>query len=170
MPRDDASLWDFCLSVYAKPGVSAACLDLQERFGVNVSLLLAAAFLGSRRTELTAKEVEDLAAAARAWHDEIVVSLRALRTRLKQGPNPAPGEKTDGLRNGIKGLELEAEKIELGLLEELGSALPARAPVSADQAVRSNLSEVLHLFGGNRDDETSRRSLDQIADAVVGVM
>ncbi|MGE4220898.1 MAG: TIGR02444 family protein, partial [Alphaproteobacteria bacterium] len=37
---DDAALWPFSLSVYARPGVAEACLALQARRGLDVNLLL----------------------------------------------------------------------------------------------------------------------------------
>ncbi|MCK1787400.1 TIGR02444 family protein, partial [Pseudomonas sp. TNT11] len=38
-----ADLWSFALSTYARPGVEAACLRLQEQ-GADVCLLLCGAF------------------------------------------------------------------------------------------------------------------------------
>ena len=43
------ALWRFALAVYQKPGVSDACLLLQDRHGCNVTLLLFAAWAGAER-------------------------------------------------------------------------------------------------------------------------
>ena len=52
------ALWRFALAVYQKPGVSDACLLLQDRHGCNVPLLLFAAWAGAERgVVLTADEV-----------------------------------------------------------------------------------------------------------------
>ena len=47
--------WNFSLEIYAAEGVSEACLDLQERRGCDVNILLFCCWLGaSGRPTLTA--------------------------------------------------------------------------------------------------------------------
>ena len=54
---EGGALWRFALAVYQKPGVSDACLLLQDRHGCNVTLLLFAAWAGAERgVALTADE------------------------------------------------------------------------------------------------------------------
>ena len=48
------AFWDFALRLYAKPGVEADCLVLQDRDGVNVSLALLAVWLALRGRAVTA--------------------------------------------------------------------------------------------------------------------
>ena len=85
------ALWRFALAVYRKPGVSDACLLLQDRHGCNVPLLLFAAWAGAERgVALTADEVAAAGSAVGPWHGEVVEPLRAVRRRLKHGPPPAP--------------------------------------------------------------------------------
>ena len=43
----DCAFWDFSLEAYARPGVAPACLDLQERHGADVNLLLFACWLSA---------------------------------------------------------------------------------------------------------------------------
>lgn len=119
-PGPAPSLWAFSLEVYGKPGVAEACLLLQTRHGADVNLLLWAAFLGARCNHaLTLEERRRAEEAVAEWHDEIVRSLRALRTRLKSGPGPAPSAASEKLRSGIKALELEAERLEQEELQKL---------------------------------------------------
>ena len=47
-----ADLWSFALSTYARPGVEAACLRVQEQ-GADVCLLLCGAWLEQRGVALT---------------------------------------------------------------------------------------------------------------------
>jgi uncharacterized protein (TIGR02444 family) len=115
-------LWDFAVAVYGRPGVAAVCLDLQDRRGVDVPLLLWAAWLGRRGIGLDAARLEQAAAAVRPWRDEVVLTLRGLRRRLKSGPASAPGAATVGFREEIKALELRAERIQLDMLAELAAA------------------------------------------------
>ena len=87
------ALWRFALAVYQKPGVSDACLLLQDRHGCNVTLLLFAAWAGAERgVALTAEEFAAAGNAVRPWHGEVVKPLRAVRRRLKHGPPPAPDD------------------------------------------------------------------------------
>ncbi|WP_309084687.1 TIGR02444 family protein [Chelativorans sp.] len=136
-------LWDFCLRIYARPEVAKACLDLQEHYGANVPLLLAAAWLGSCSVTLTKEEADRLGEAVRGWNEEVVKPLRALRTRLKAGPAPAPDEASARLREKVKTIELEAERIEIEFLESLAAALPQRAPETPGEAALANLGRVL---------------------------
>ena len=58
------SLWDFSVELYARPGVAAACLALQDRAGADVCLLLAALWLERRGVALEAVRVTEAAALA----------------------------------------------------------------------------------------------------------
>jgi uncharacterized protein (TIGR02444 family) len=124
----DNALWRFVLPFYGRPGVAPACLTLQERLGVDVNILLFAIFAQIARG--IALDPEDLAtvdALVHDWRDEVVRPLRAIRSRMKSGPSPAPSATTEPLRGRIKAAELEAEQIELALLFEWLGTRPPRA-------------------------------------------
>src|SRR6185312_10024375 len=111
------SLWTFSLGVYGRPGVAPACLVLQERHRLDINLLLFAAWAGAAHGHvLSDAEWRHAYATVGAWHAELVRGLRRLRTRLKDGPPPAPGPQTEGLRSLVKKSELDAERIEQDLL------------------------------------------------------
>jgi uncharacterized protein (TIGR02444 family) len=112
-----AESWAFALRLYARPGVSEACLKLQADAGVDVMLLLVASFAAvERRICLSQSDIEDMDTACRAWREQIIRPLRALRTTLKSGPMPAPCNETEQLRSQIKASELAAERLENDLL------------------------------------------------------
>ena len=78
--------WDFALDVYRQPGVSEACLQLQERDHVDVNLLLFACWVGaSGGGRLNRDEVERCRDAVGPWHDAVVRPLRGVRRTLKGG-------------------------------------------------------------------------------------
>src|SRR5690606_291939 len=104
-------LWDFALRLYGAPGVSDACLTLQDESGVDVPLLLFAAWLADNDTPLRAEEIARIDGVVAGWREDVVKPLRAVRRRLKAGPRPAPTAQTELLRDGVKGVELQAEKI-----------------------------------------------------------
>lgn len=114
-------VWSYALKLYARPGVEAACLALQEG-GADVCLLLASAWLGSTGVAFEALRMSALESTAREWREEVVVPLRSLRQRwreaAKQDAELAP------LRERLKQLELEAEKVQLGKLEAVAKDWP----------------------------------------------
>jgi uncharacterized protein (TIGR02444 family) len=142
----EADGWAFALHLYAQPGVADACLKLQDEAGVDVMMALMVVFAAVRhRVLLTPAEIRELDEACRPWREQIVHPLRAIRTRLKAGPSPAPGSATEPFRTTIKAAELAAERLQNQLLAE---RLPLRAPerdiVTADD-LRSVLRSVATL-------------------------
>ena len=125
-PELEAECWAFALATYARPGVAEACLTLQNKAGVDVMLLLTTTFAAVKhRLLLTPDEIKALDKACRPWREHIVWPLRTIRSGLKTGPRPAPGEATEPFRSQVKALELAAEKLENKLLIE---CLPLRSP------------------------------------------
>ena len=109
----DHPFWDFSLEVYMTPGVGEACLELQERHGLDVNLLLFCIWLGaSGRGTLAKAEIEELMSAVRVWHDDIVRALRAVRTRMKGGMPPAPDALAESLRQRVQKIEIDCEHTE----------------------------------------------------------
>lgn len=157
----------FALKVYATEGVPPACLLLQERFGLDVNVLLFAAFLGAVRGEaLAPADLDTVADTVGDWHREVVRPLRAVRKRLKTGPAPAPDEVTGVLRAKLQKLEIEAELIELAQLGHLAARLGAPAAVGAPEARALNALTVVAAASAGRafkDDE--RAALAAIAAA-----
>lgn len=110
-----SDLWSFSLSVYARPGVEQACLQLQSA-GVNVCLLLCAAWLGRRGVGCNEQRLQQLRSVVKPWDADVVQPLRALRTQWKSA---ATGdEDLRALREKVKALELEAERHLIVRLEQ----------------------------------------------------
>ncbi|WP_201191468.1 TIGR02444 family protein [Pseudomonas fluorescens] len=116
-----SDLWSFSLTTYARPGVEAACLDLQSG-GVNVCLLLCGLWLGIRGTACNERRLQQLRSVAEPWDAEVVQPLRALRTQWKI----LAGEdgELNALREQVKALELEAERQLLWRLERAAQDWP----------------------------------------------
>jgi uncharacterized protein (TIGR02444 family) len=167
----EAESWTFALAIYARPGVAEACLALQNEAGVDVMLLLMATFAAVKRRQLlTTGEIASLDAACGPWREQIVQKLRAIRTELKAGPRPAPGEATEPFRAKIKAIELEAEKLENRLLAEcLPLKTQGQAPVRPGQ-LRAVLNAVVVHFAGQRGVTMEARlssSIDTLAEAAM---
>jgi uncharacterized protein (TIGR02444 family) len=158
--RANIAIWQFATSLYAKPHVAQTCLMLQERYALDVNLLLFGAWVGAEfRIHLTRDDIAQANAAVEQWHKEIVRPLRAVRTRMKAGPLPGPSVATEALRSKLKLVEIEAERIELETL-----ATTCVPPHGADLAggrevtIRTNIEAVVtHFTGGSFDTEFSGR-------------
>src|SRR5258708_2559582 len=100
MTEPDDTFRRFALDVYEIEGVRAASLLLQERCGVDVNVLLLAAFIGAARgSSFDGHDCETVLIRTRQWQSEVIGPLRAVRLRLKDGPPPAPNPATARLRD-----------------------------------------------------------------------
>jgi uncharacterized protein (TIGR02444 family) len=120
----DNPFWDFSLAVYGRPGVSEACLGLQDRHGLDVNLLLVCCWAGAQGRGLDPAGIARLAASVADWHRSVVQLLRGVRRWLKT-QTTAPADQAGALRITIKAKELEAERIEQQLLYEAFGGLAA---------------------------------------------
>ena len=144
MATDRQGLWDFALRLYGAPAVGEACLVLQDECGVDVPVLLFSAWLSNQSVGLAESELIRIDAVVADWRNEVVKPLRAVRRRLKSGLYPAPTDVTEAFRNGVKGIELSSEKIELAVLEAEGAKLIAAGKSAVDAT--GNLALVLRHF------------------------
>lgn len=111
-PQTAETLWEFAARVYASDAVRNACLELQDRHGAHVNLLLWAAWAAQRQDHaLTPSEVEAARAATADWQRTVVAPLRKVRQGLK-GHSAA-------LYARAKSLELDMERVEIGMLADL---------------------------------------------------
>ncbi len=159
--------WDFALDVYRRPGVSDACLELQEHQQVDVNLLLFVCWIGaSGRGRLDADEIALCIETVRLWHDSVVRPLRAVRRTLKGGLGAAPGDLADGLRRQIQAREIDAEHIEQLMLT---AAIPREPktdvalPLRVRDAGQNALAYLAKL--GARVDNAARASLANVLSA-----
>lgn len=128
---DRHPFWQFSLRVYARPEVAAACLDLQERRGADVNVLLLTVWLASEGRALEAATLDRVLALSRQWQAEVVGPVRAARRAAK---TLAPG-----LYPQLKAAELACEQAEQMALAALVADLPAAsAPPTA--AARERLA------------------------------
>lgn len=133
-------LWRFALTLYARPGVEAACLDAQAR-GADVCLLLAGAWLGRRGVDCDPQRVAALKALTRPWRDSVVAPLRGLRQGWRDAARDDP--ELAALRERVKALELEAERVLLQRLAHCADDWPADVAGDATDAVVRTWLEAL---------------------------
>jgi len=138
MTASDSVFWRFSLGFYALPEVAPACLALQDEAQVDVNLLLLLLFLADGGRAVTRDDVAALDHGIAPWRAEVIEPLRALRRRLKTGVGDVTAATSDAFRNMVKKVELEAERLEQGRLENAASGLGKPAPREA--AARANLA------------------------------
>ena len=97
----ESPFWRFSLRFYARPEVAAACLELQDKAGVDVNLMLFLLFLAEEKRAVTKDEVARLDARIASWRAQVVIPLRDLRRRLKGGIGEVAQVLNEGLRNKI---------------------------------------------------------------------
>lgn len=138
----DNPFWQFSLRVYAAPGVAEECLEVQERLGINVNVLLYAAWLGAARgIILQDAELRMIDDAVEGWTAEVVQPLRAVRRRLKVMPqieDPA----VQAVRKQVTQAELSAEQIQQAMLYRLTDDL-GRSSAGSNAAARGNVMAIL---------------------------
>ena len=118
------SFWNFSIDFYAKDGVSNAFLSLQEKYHADVNLLLFCMWYGLKYGSLP----EDIYCAVHEyssiWRRNVVQPLRGGRTWMKQCRSVYTGidsAQYDELRQQIKRVELEAERLQQQFMEALTS-------------------------------------------------
>lgn len=152
----DNPFWQFSLRVYAAPGVAGECLEIQDRLGVDVNILLYVAWLGATRgVTLDHADIARIGNAAADWSADVVQPLRAVRRKLKLAPvigDPA----VQALRKQVAKAELFSEQIEQALLYRLADAMSG-AGTGSDAAVRNNVSALLAVHGTDLETFPLRR-------------
>ena len=153
------SLWRFSLALYARPGVAAALLGLQDRAGCDVNLILFALWLGARAHALDALWLAAAAAAMAPLNTAIVHPLRRLRRELKG----AADRDLQALRRRILNLELAAER---QIQQQLAATVVDRqggSEMTGIAVVQSNLALCL-------GEEASSAEADVLRQAVAALM
>jgi uncharacterized protein (TIGR02444 family) len=144
MDFNDHPLWKFSLAVYGAPGVSAACLELQERRGADVNVLLFAAFVGwSGRGRLDAAALGACDAAIAPWRAAAVTPLRAVRRALKSDLGAVPATDAAALRQQIAAIEIAAEQLEQQALATRLSPVPSPPSRNRHADARANMETYL---------------------------
>ena len=151
-----SDLWSFSLSTYAKPGVEPACLQLQST-GVNVCLLLCAAWLGQRGIACNEQRLQQLRSETASWDADVVRPLRALRMQWKDAATT--DVELSKLREHVKALELEAERHLLQRLERSAQNWPQEAKTDLSAWLEGAAADAAHL---------DRDALHQLRVAVTG--
>jgi uncharacterized protein (TIGR02444 family) len=142
--QDTTSLWSFSLKFYSQPEIAHACLDLQDRFGADVNILLFGLWQANRGRRLSDSDVRNVIELVAAWQENVVWPLRMVRRFLK---TPAPGWSSQDvglLRQGVKAEELQAEHLQQIAVQTAFAELGE--PDDAATAAASNMKTYAHIL------------------------
>ena len=146
--------WQFSLAFYASAGVAESLIDLQDRAGFDVNLILFALWLGlSGRRPLDANGLAAAEAAVRAIRSGVVEPLRHMRRALK------PHQELDlqELRARIKELELAAEKAAQYRLAAIAGPVEAGFLPLPERLDRAGANLALYLGSDQAGGAAARR-------------
>lgn len=141
LPPLDHPLWQYSLRVYQRPGVSAVCLQLQDNFGVNVNLLLAAAWAAEQGRSLCQQDFVRLAEAIAPLSTTTTQPIRQFRRQMLQTA-ALPSDWHSELKHRLLQAELYAEQLEQAVIYQTLLDAPAMTdsePSSADLPANANL-------------------------------
>jgi uncharacterized protein (TIGR02444 family) len=125
-------VWDGIVALYARPGVEAACMRLQDLHGLPVTALVFSL------SQALAGHAVDSDAVVRVGIDierDVTGPLRVARRALKAAPPWLDGADAKALRARIQAAELDAERLAIDAMCDLASAQDALPPLLAVRAV-----------------------------------
>ncbi|MEX1368291.1 MAG: TIGR02444 family protein [Nannocystaceae bacterium] len=159
-------LWSFAVRTYAREGVAAACLRLQDDHGLDVDVVLGCLWHARRGGTLDEAQLASMLAAAEPArrHIEQVRSVRrAVGSDREHEPRWQPTYER------LRDAELEAERVELAGIEtalrEAPRSTTAGPPASLALA---SLQTYASRFAPPGDDQTRHRLLRDLVGLVLG--
>ncbi len=150
MPADPVeSFWNFSTAFYALPGAAETCLELQDRNGADVNVLLFLLHLARAGRLLGPADVARIDALAAPWRKAVVAPLRGVRRVLKAPVGAFEPAVAARLRDEVKRIELAAERLQQETLERLAAAgMPAGAGTDPAACARAHLAAYGEAIGG----------------------
>jgi uncharacterized protein (TIGR02444 family) len=147
-PMEQGSpFWRFSLRFYRRPGVADACIALQDGCGVDVNILLLLLWLATARRRVSVAAAQEVCAKAAAWRDDVVVPLRTLRRRLKEGSSLVERGAAELFRTRIKAIELESERLQQESMFALAAGLATESASAVEAAARANVAAYEQALG-----------------------
>ncbi len=149
---EPAMLWNYVLRYYTG-AVPKRCLELQDKYQLDVDLLLFGVWLGAtRHIALTDAALLSSDQHISAWRHDVIRPLREIRRRLKAAEYSTINAETQSLYREVLAAEIHGEKIELAALEALAKTWPDGAGTANAIIIKANLEKTIRYFGGSPPD------------------
>lgn len=150
MTVTQSEFWEFSVTLYALPGVAEHCLSLQNDHGLDVNLLLFCIWYGRQFGEVPEALLDDALSLSYQWRNEVVNPLRTVRTQMKKNTELAESFADSGyreLREAIKRVELESERVQQDKLEKLATNHIGQGGKAKASAAAANLKTLCEKLG-----------------------
>lgn len=111
-------LWDFANELYQHQQIKSLCLELQDKFEVDVCLLLTLVWLAAQHKTVDKQSIAELLHIVDDWQQHITLPLRSLRKAIAGFPENDNCADSDLIYQQLKRVELDAERLALQRLEQ----------------------------------------------------
>ena len=165
-----ATFWAWASTHYARPGVADSLISIQDSAHLNVNIMLWVCWAATAYDDIPRAVMQEAISSIGEWNRNVTTPLRSARREAKHFEKRSGFEKAAGLRDHIKSAELDAERIEIEILEKLAHAKLSPPPVgpAKPRARRSLLQYAALAETPARKDfspELLHRVIDNIFDA-----
>jgi len=163
------SFWEYSVRVYGENGVADALLALQNDYGADVNMLLFCYWTGGVRGRFSDELFDAAYKFSQLWYENVVGPLRNTRVWMKKTGCQFPKIDSDScmsLRDRIKSVELQAEKLQQATLESLCTVevYAEQSNAEIQGAMAANLKRYLDAAAISLD-ERAGRLLDTVVRA-----
>ena len=163
----EAAFWSFAVESYGRPGVKSRCLELQDRYAIDVLVLLFLCWRASCADALDEPRLRALPERAAPLARQLIGPLRAARRALKAAAQASASAELAQAAVRLQAAELRAEYLQacwLAKTEHLPAAV--RGPFDAATHAATRIADYLRLAGV--ESAMARRQADLLAAAVLG--
>jgi uncharacterized protein (TIGR02444 family) len=146
------TLWDFALATWRRPGVEEACLELQDRHGQSVALLLWGAWSAREGWSLDGEVIVRAVALAEGWESRVLQPMRHARRGLGGQLPGLDDDERAVLIERLQSAELEVERQFARALE----AIAAPAKSESRRPIAETLLDVAKAWRGDAPEPALR--------------
>lgn len=150
---------------YGGSGVSTLLLECQNRFELNVNILLWCAWCAEHFGEFPEIPLRRAIEITQEWSRDVTGTLRSARRALKTPPAAADAEAAAALRQDVLAAELRSERVEQAILANLARStlIPFTDSRGALTRARDYMTRYAALAGAVRKQNFSTLLLDDLA-------
>ncbi len=161
------TFWAWANDIYARPGVSESLISAQDNAGLNVNIVLWACWSATAFDDIPEPAMQSAMKAVADWHNNVTTPLRAARRGAKPFEEQPGFQHAASLRNAVKKAELDAERVEIEILEDC--AARQLNPFSGSDVRRRanrNLAQYAAIAGAHEGDRFSAALLQDVIDNI----
>ncbi len=159
------SFIDFSAQMFRKPGIADACLFVQERYGLNVNLVLFCVWVADcGGGSLTAEHLQEAWRRLADWHKQVIKPLRDIRRVSRNEALGTPEFLREGFVPQAEAAEQEAGRVAQYVLAEFARTLAGSTQAVNDRADAAMTSLMTYI---SELDIVSDRQLTECLDAIL---